>query len=160
MAISNGSTIAASDLNTSADGKRTVLNTVATTTHGLRVPLVVSNFSSAAAEVTRSVVFTPQDNYELVSLWCMFNTTVDDGAYTVTLSVASGETEFILDDSVTATVTGTTSGTDVGTADFSATTATRYVLRKGVAYKLVLTGSDDADWARGFATFKLKRRPK
>ena len=159
MAIANGNVIAAADLNTSADGKRTVINTVSTTTHGLRISTETSAYVTGSQPVTNSVVFTPQDNYELISLWLYVHTSSSAVAYSATLSVASSETEFILDDTVTVTGTGT-GGEDHFTADFAATTATRYVLRKGVAYKLVITGADNALFLQGVATFKLKRRPK
>lgn len=157
MTIGDNQTISASDLNTEADSRRSTTNTIRSTTAGLRVTVSVYDFATGGDAVTRQVIFTPQDNYELVSLWLYGENLNGSQTSTLTLAVASGETEYILDDTVSMTLTHA-GGDESLTGDYSDTTATRYVLRKGVAYSLTLSGDDTADILQGTATFKLKRR--
>ena len=157
MTIGDDQTIIHTDLNTEADSRRTTVDAVRQTAAALRVSVIVTGFSLGDAEVTRQAIFTPQDDYELVSLWIYGENLSVSEVSTVTLAVASGETEYILDNTVALTLAHA-GGDEDATQDHSATTATRYVLRKGVAYSLTLSGSDAADILQGVATFKLKRR--
>lgn len=160
MTIGDNNTISATDLNTDLDASRGTIDTVRRATVGLRVRVQKENLQSGDAAVTRQTVFTPQDNYELVSLWIRGDNAAGADQWTLTLSVASGETEYLLDDTVSVNIPSASGGTDQVTGNYAATSATRYVLRKGVAYALTLESDDTNtnDLVQGIATFKLKRR--
>lgn len=159
MTIGDNQTISASDLNTEHNANRTTIDLIRQTKVGLRVRVSKANLTSSDAEVTRQVIFTPQDNYELVAMWVQWNDLANTTTLTATLSVASGETEYILDDTVQISTTAGTSNGEA-TANYATTSATRYVLRKGVAYALTISAAASVanDLVEGVAVFKVKRR--
>ncbi len=100
-----------------------------------QIPLRLASLASGASLLSRSIAFTMTDDSALQSIFVRVTDTTASRTIVATLSVDSGETKFLGDATVTATVV-TINGTADGRTDFRTTTGTRLRLLKGVRYRL------------------------
>jgi len=151
-------TISASVLNANFDDATATLTALAKVGQkdqfiNLRVELL----GSGTALVARSLTFTPQDDMELriIALRAIDGTATR--VITMTLTVENGDDDFLIDQTVSTTVT-TVVGTATSRVDFRTTTNPRIKLLKGVPYTLTLSSNTAGTTTSAEAGVQLRTR--
>lgn len=123
------------------------------------IPLRRATLADTDDVSVRSVAFTPQDDCEVRDLFVRVTDTTASRVITASVEVDDGDTTFLLDETISASVT-----TIVGTADsrptsldLRTTTGRRFRLLKGVRYRLILTNTS-AGTTTGIAIAGLQLR--
>lgn len=143
-------TVSASALNNNADDKTSALSSQATAGQkDYQETLRVETLVAATVVALRTHTFTPQDDCEVRMMFANGSADAGSRTMTVTLTVTSGttylHTKFLVDNTITASVTSAGAGatdTRPTSLDLRTTTGTRIRLKKGVRY--TLTVSTDA----------------
>jgi hypothetical protein len=111
-------------------------------TRVFRIPTLVA----ATALSLRTIAWTQQDDQELRIIYGTGAADAGSRTLTVTLSVDNGDTVFLVDNTVSVSVTSSGAATfdtrTAGSGDYRTTSGTRLRLAKGVRYRL--TASTDA----------------
>lgn len=103
------------------------------------VPLRLTSLTDAMTERDRSITFTPRDDYELRVLSLSATNTITPGiVVTATLTVYNGDTSYLLDKTISTSVT-TIVGTADSRLDFRTVTGDRVRLVKGVRHQLTIS---------------------
>lgn len=92
------------------------------------------------------VDFTPEDDMEVRVLRVFVESANAGSTITATLSVANGDSTFLVDKTLTASVTSI-AGTVQATTDLRTVTGTRVRLLRGVPYRLALSASSSTHTA-------------
>lgn len=156
MTISDGQTITQADLRTAEGSRRATINAARSAVVREHIDCFAQSLSSSAS-VSR--FFTPQDNCALIGLYLHVDGAAASVNLTVTLSVATGETEFLMNDTVALTQYSGAGGTVEAAQDESDTSQTRYVLRRGVPYEITVSSSGAASTlVQGTVILERRRR--
>jgi hypothetical protein len=114
-------------------------------TRVLRIPSLVS----ATALSLRTRAWTQQDDQELRVVYATGTADAGSRVLTITLSVDNGDTLFLVDQTVTATVTSSGAAIfdtrTLATGDYRTTTGVRLRLLRGVRYRLT-AATDAGTW--------------
>lgn len=153
-------TVTAATLNANFDDAR-----AATTSQAIlgQIDIAIHHKSlllaSAGTDVKDFVDFIPEDDYEVRVLRVYATDATAGQIVTASVVVANGDTTFLVDQSITASVT-TTAGTVVqATTDYRTVTGTRVRLLKGVPYRLKLSrDTGTIDEARAMLLVRTIRR--
>lgn len=162
MAISNGSTITQSDLITSSNSGRNNWNNYRAASHDVPVGIQAIDATSSSDASVMSLIWTPQDNLELVAVRLVVEGATASDVHTFTLSVnGGGGGEYLLDATPSVTVTSTGTGREQAATDYSTTTSTRFMLMRGVPLLLTLsTDSAGVDFLQGDLVVRSFRRKR
>lgn len=121
---------------------------------------VINLVSAGSPAVTDYVDFTPNDDLELRVLRVSGTDAAGGMTVTATITVANGDTTFLVDRTITATTAALGVGTQTqATTDYRTVTGTRVRLLKGVTYRLTLSASaGTVDDARAMVLLRTIRR--
>lgn len=134
------STITASAIRTDLDAVRALLEVDTQQDTDFCVPLRISTLADTTNVSLRSIAFTPRDDYEVRVLAVRATDTVAGRVVSATLEVDSGDTSYLLDKTISASLT-TVNGTADGRTDLRTVTGDRIRLVKGVRYRLTLANA-------------------
>jgi hypothetical protein len=154
------STVTAATLNANFDDARAAITSQAVAG---QIDLAIHHKSLLLAgtgtDVKDFVDFIPEDDYE-VRVLRVYATDVTAGqVVTASVVVANGDTTFLVDQSITVSVTTGASTVVQASADFRTVTGTRVRLLKGVPYRLKLSrDTGTIDEARAMLLVRTIRR--
>jgi hypothetical protein len=135
-------TISASALRANLDDHRATLLTQSTAGRkDFTVPMRLAALADTTALSLRTVAFTPQDDVEVRMMFLRVTDTVAGRIVTLTLSVDDGETAYLLDKTISTSVTtinGTVDSRTASSLDLRTVTGDRIRLLKGVRYRLTV----------------------
>jgi len=100
----------------------------------------VLSLTGAATSVANFVDFTPADDMEVRVLRVYVNSATASSTITAAVTVANGDSTFLVDQSITVSTTSIV-GTTQASRDLRTVTGTRVRLLRGVPYRLSLSSS-------------------
>lgn len=113
---------------------------------------------TGSTAVANFVDFTPADDMEVRVVRVSCNSATASATVTATVQVANGDTTFLVDQTIAASVTSI-AGTVQATTDLRTTTGTRVRLLRGVPYRLLLSASSGTHTeVRGMVLLRTIRR--
>lgn len=158
MTISTGFAISQADLVNEANSRRTSINGARTATVDLHFDITATDVTSSSDASVMTTVFTPQTNYELRAVRLVVEGATAADEHRLDLTVLGGGSEYLLDTTPSATVVSGGTGREQIATDYSATTGTRIMLRRGVPYLLTLvTDSAGVDYLQGTLVLRVGR---
>lgn len=164
--VASTGTISLANLRANLEDHRSTLTTQSTAGRkDFTIPLRCATLSDTTALSLRTVAFTPQDDMEVRTIAVRVTDTTASRVITATLSVDDGDTTFLLDKTLAASVTtinGTADSRDSSSLDLTDVTGDRVRLLKGVRYRLTLentaAGTTTSGEVQAWVQLRTRRR--
>jgi len=169
MTISSGQTITAANLDAACESNITALTTAAQArAKDFQIGLEVEALATTGIiEALRSVEFVPEDDMELRTVAAQVRTSdTTPSTTTVTLEIVTDDAgtaddEYMLEETVTASVTHSAAGTHDARTSYELATGTKIFLLKGIRYRLIVSTSAGTHTKVQFwLTARVKTRPR
>lgn len=160
MTISNGSSITASDISSVLRNGASSRDSARQVKRLWPIDIIAIDATSSTNACNLQTIWTPQDNFELVAMQLNVEGATASDVHTFTLSVyGGGGAEYLLDKTVSVSVTSTGTGREDAGQNYDSTTGDKLMLRRGVPLLLALsTDSAGVDYLQGTLILRSRRR--